>query len=120
MFVRNFKILSPIIPQKSLTETNFYNRDRQTNTQTYTQILFRKRQNYISPIYFVCFGYKYVGRKVQQSHHVQKRSRPVWTSMQSDQNPCYSHLLTLYLAELKYQVHWNLFIRLLIIRWFEM
>ena len=51
MFVPNFKILSQVVAEKSLTEKKFT--DRQTNTQ----ILGQKRQNYIPPIYFVYRGF---------------------------------------------------------------
>ena len=52
MFVPNFKILSQVVSEKSLTEKKFT--DRQTNKHPYG-----KGKNYIPPIYFV---YPYILR----------------------------------------------------------
>ena len=49
-FVQNFKILTQIVAEKSLTEKKFT--DRQTNRQT-NKHNYRKGKNYIPPIYFV-------------------------------------------------------------------
>ena len=53
MFVPNFKILSQVVSEKSLTEKKFTDRqtDRQTNKHPYG-----KGKNYIPPIYFVYRG----------------------------------------------------------------
>ena len=50
MFVPNFKILSQVVSEKSLTEKKFT--DRQTNKHPY-----EKGKNYIPPKYFVYRGY---------------------------------------------------------------
>ena len=55
MFVPNFKILSQVVSEKSLTEKKFT--DRQTDRQT-DKHPYGKGKNYISPIYFVYRGYK--------------------------------------------------------------
>ena len=57
-FVLNFRILSQVVAEKSLTEKKFT--DRQTNKQTnrQTNIITEKAKLY-TPIYFVP-GYKYI------------------------------------------------------------
>ena len=51
-FVPNFKILTQVVAEKSLTEKVYKQTDRQTNKHNY-----RKGKNYIPPIYFVPGGY---------------------------------------------------------------
>ena len=56
MFVPNFKILSAVVPEKSLTKKSLHtDTDRQTDRQI--NLFMEKDKNYISPIYFVRQGY---------------------------------------------------------------
>ena len=57
MSVPNFKILSLVVSEKSLTEKSLQT-DKQTHRLT-DKHSYRKGKNYIPPIYFVCRGYKY-------------------------------------------------------------
>ena len=51
-FVPNFRILTKVVADKSLTEKKFTDRQKQTNRQT-KKHNYRKGKNYIPPIYFV-------------------------------------------------------------------
>ena len=48
MPVPNFKSQNRVVSEKSLTEKKKI---------THRQTLLQKRQNYITPIYFICWGY---------------------------------------------------------------
>ena len=61
MFVPNFKILSQVVSERSLTE--FFFTDRQMHKHPYG-----KGKNYIPPIYFVYRGYNYNGQESTMLH----------------------------------------------------
>ena len=65
-FVPNFRILTQVVAEKSLTEKKFT--DRQTNRQT--NIITEKGKNYIPPIYFVPGGITKVRCIVKLVQHV--------------------------------------------------
>ena len=54
MFVSNFKILGAVVPEKSLNEKKVYTQTKKKQTKKHC---YGKDENYISSIYFICWGY---------------------------------------------------------------